>query len=327
MTGETSQVMDTARQWMLRVNEPDFSGWDAFSQWLEARGEHLAAYEAALQEDAWLEQLPAMRAQAMASTEAQAAMPAPDNVRQLRPARRWLAIATGAVAASLAAIIAFSGMLTLSDTTSIATGPGVRQSVTLADNSRIDVNGASRISYDPERPRIVTLVDGEALFDVKHDDADPFTVVVDKTELVDVGTVFNVVSDAGRLDVAVAEGVVLYRHEGREIRLEAGDRLLRDNVSGAVTLVRADPDMIGAWRRGILSYRNASLDMIASDLSRRLRKPVRVSASASAIRYSGTLSVAGDDDQMLTAAAALLGVRIRETSDAWEMTRGDVPAS
>ena len=36
MTQENSDVMDTARLWMIRVNEPGFENWDGFTSWLEA---------------------------------------------------------------------------------------------------------------------------------------------------------------------------------------------------------------------------------------------------------------------------------------------------
>lgn len=329
MTGKTSQVMNTARQWMLRVNEPDFSDWDAFTAWLEAGSNHLAAYEAALREDSELDRLQDLfrLAQPAGDEVAQDPAPAGSTERQLLPWQGWRMVMTGAIAASLVAAVSFTGVLNRPGLTSIETEYGAQRSVTLADNSRMDVNGGSTVRYDPDRPRRVMLDAGEALFEVMHDDGEPFVVQVGTTQLVDIGTVFNVVHGAaGRLDVAVAEGAVLYRHGGEEIRLEAGDRLLREQEGAKLTLLRADPETIGSWQEGVLVYDNAVLDQIAGDLSRQLAKPVVVTGTAGRIRYTGTLSTVGEDGQIVAAVSALLGVRMRETDDAWEMAEGDDPA-
>lgn len=319
--------MDSARQWMLRVNEPDFTGWEAFGAWLNADDTHLAAYETALAEDAWVRQL---------ATEMQAAQTAEPIGRQAgamvergagmrRFGRGWQVLTTTAFAASLAVVVLASGILHGPAMTEVGTGPGVHRSITLADNSHIEVNGDSHIVYDPDRPRKVTLARGEALFDVEHDDADPFTVMVGNAELVDVGTIFNVIRDGGKLDVAVAEGVVLYRAGRVEIRLEAGDRLSLDGSSEKLTLTHVKPENVGTWPKGILSYDNASLSEIARDLSRSIGKPVRVSSGSGQLRYTGTLSITGDEASVSHAVSAMLGVTIVRTTDAWEMTPRDDP--
>ncbi len=93
------------------------------------------------------------------------------------------------------------------------------------------LNGDTRISFDPDMPRQVTLAQGEALFDVKHDAKDPFVVVADGTRLVDIGTIFNVVRSGGALDVAVAEGAVDYEAGKQRIRLNQGDALSRPTAT------------------------------------------------------------------------------------------------
>ncbi|QHL90470.1 hypothetical protein GVO57_06010 [Sphingomonas changnyeongensis] len=78
--------------------------------------------------------------------------------------------------------------------------------MTLADGSRVDLNGGTRIALDRGNPRFARLERGEALFTIVHDEARPFEVHAGDAVLRDLGTVFDVVREPDRLRVAVAEG-------------------------------------------------------------------------------------------------------------------------
>jgi len=304
--------MDTARLWVLRVNEADFSGWDAFTQWLEEDPGHLALYEAALAEDAF-------------ARDIAAAMPAVLPFTPRKPSV-WRYAVPGAMAASLTGVVLWFGVLSGAGITEITTGPGEMRDITLADGTQIALNGNSRITYDADEPRMVTLAAGEALFEVEHDDANPFVVMVGQTRLVDAGTIFNVTSDGGAIEVGVAEGAVIYYAAGAEITLNPGDRLTRPSADAPAQVQRADTAAMGSWRDGLLQYDNAPLSDVARDLSRALGKPVRAVGGAQQMRYTGTLSATGSQQAVLEAASALLGVRLTETSDHWEMTPANAPS-
>src|SRR5690606_22585823 len=112
--------------------------------------------------------------------------------------------------------------------TEIETGPGEHRALALADGSRVILNGETRIGYDPKGSRRVTLAYGEALFEIRHDESDPFVVIAGDTRLVDAGTVFNVVHNSSTLEVGVAEGAVIYEGGKGKVRLNPGDVLSRD---------------------------------------------------------------------------------------------------
>ena len=314
--------MDTARLWVLRVAEPDFSGWDMLTEWLESDSGHNEAYEAAIAEDEWVRDLgEAARFAGPTSVIGHGSTPALPSSSIPKPRRQgeWRRIMTGAMAASLVGVVLWFGAFRGPDLTEVATGPGEQREIALADGSMVTVNGNSRISYDADTPRHIILDSGEVLFEVEHDEANPFIVMAGNTRLVDAGTVFNVTRDGGSLDVAVAEGAVMYQAGSADITLRPGDRLTRAAEGAATQVLRADPDVIGGWRDGVLQYDNAPLPTIARDLSRALGKPVRVASGATQMRYSGTLSTTGTDREMLGAAGALLGVTITETASSWEM--------
>lgn len=314
MTTHDSAMMEAARLWVIRVQDPAFDDWDGLTDWLEQDAAHSAAYDAALDDDAWAEELfrQAPPAEPIAFRRSEPELRAPP-----RP-RRWYAMG-GAIAAALVAVVSF-GIIDRSGVNEIVTAPGEHRTVPLADGSRIIMNGGTRILLDPDAPREVELAAGEALFDVRHDDKHPFVVTVGDTRLLDVGTVFNVVSDGSSLDVAVAEGAVIYEPGRNEIRLAAGDALTRKGAKSDPTLRKANPQSIGGWQRGQLDYSGAPLDLVARDLGRNLGKTIRPADGAERLRFSGTLIVEGDPGEVLERAGPLLGVEFAADGDAWRMT-------
>jgi transmembrane sensor len=312
MTTQYSDIDEAAHLWVIRLQDSAFDDWDGLTDWLEQDTGHLAAYEAALEDDAWGAEL--FRYQ-------QPPEPAGQPMPFLRPEpqrRRWYAVG-GAIAATVAAVVTFS-MLNGAAPSEIVTAPGEHRTIPLADGSRIIMNGGTRITIDPDAPREVELAAGEALFDVRHDERHPFVVTASGSRLRDAGTVFNVVSDAGSLDVAVAEGSVIYEPGRSEIRLVAGDALSRASGAASPVLRKSSPRAIGGWQSGQLEYGNAPLDQVARDLSRNLGRTIRPANGAERLRFTGTLAVDGKADDVQKRAGPLLGVDFTADGDAWRMT-------
>lgn len=320
MTEEATDLMDTARLWMVRASESDFDQWNDLTEWLEADPAHLAAYEAALEEQSWMDDLLTHpdAASVLYQDDVAEEEAAPPQVSRVR---RWW-IGGGAIAASLAAVAVLTLQPFASQMIDVQTGPGEHRTVTLADGSRVILNGETRISYDPESGRRAELAYGEALFEIRHDESRPFVVMAGETRLVDAGTVFNVVRDSAALEVGVAEGAVIYEGAKGPVRLNPGD-VLTEVSRGEVRLSRADPQSVGSWNEGVLHFQNATLAEVAADLGRALGKPVRAGAGAGGLRYTGTLAVDGSAEQVMARAAPLLGVAIRDNGENWELTLPD----
>lgn len=53
MTTHSSELIESARLWAMRVADPGFQDWDGLTKWLEISHAHLAAYEAAVENDDW----------------------------------------------------------------------------------------------------------------------------------------------------------------------------------------------------------------------------------------------------------------------------------
>ncbi len=139
-----------------------------------------------------------------------------------------------------------------------------RQSMALTDGSTIELNSdACVVVLYSDTKRLVKLVKGEAVFQVKHDPTRPFVVKSGATSIVDVGTRFDAYRREGRTRIAVTEGRVNLYHTPSESLpsarqtpqpLSAGHMIdVPDDVS-EVSLIRSvKPDDISrmtAWLEG-----------------------------------------------------------------------------
>ena len=116
--------------------------------------------------------------------------------------------------------------------TTYATGVGKRDSVRLADGSRVVLGPQSRlvVPRDYGQARRAVELTGDAYFDVRHDASKPFSVHANGAMIEDIGTTFAVESDVdgGATSVAVVTGSVRLRSAtsaaSAGVVLAAGDR-------------------------------------------------------------------------------------------------------
>lgn len=303
MNGVTEMVAEDARNWVIRLQDTAFADWDAFADWLERDPAHLSAYNAALDTDAVMAGL-------FAHAPVQDLEPAP------QPRRKLYWISGGAVAAALALVVGWTSLEGPASRVEYATGPGEHREVALADGSKMVLNGATKVAVLDKRA--AELITGEALFEVRHDAANPFIVKTGGVVLQDAGTVFNVVRDEAGLRVSVAEGAVIYQPGAEAVHLAPGDAL---NVpaSGTAQLSRTVAADVGAWRGGQLVYRNATLDRVAADLSRNLGIQVRAGKGTEAIPFTGTISTQGGPGAVIERIAALTGTRATRAGKGWTL--------
>ena len=315
-----------ARRWVMATHDPAFAGWERLSEWLEQDPAHLLAYNEARDLDDWAAEILAAGAAQAGETPVNEA-PAGDgaeNVVEFAPRprnRRWF-LGVGMAAAIVAALGGWTVLEQLNNST-ISTQPGERRTVQLADGSSVILNGGTTIHLDKRTPREVELAAGEALFTVRHDESDPFVVMAGSTRLLDAGTVFNVLSEDGSIDVAVAHGAVIYEPAADAIRLDAGQALHRSGKKARPVLRKADTATVGSWQNGTLQYDDATLDAVARDLRRNTGLDVRADPSIETLRFTGTLSVAGSPQDVFARVGPLLGVRFAPDGSAWKMMPAD----
>lgn len=166
----------------------------------------------------------------------------------------------------------------------VATEAGA-QRVELADGSVVNVNAGSelRVQFAP-RERHVTLVSGEAHFEVAHDPARPFVVTARGVSIRAVGTAFNIRVASASVEVLVVEGKVeLTRDSGVSTAgsvgmsarplLQAGEKasFARDGAI-APQVEKADVRLIRAalaWHSQVVNFSDVPLHRVVAQFNLR----------------------------------------------------------
>ena len=242
-------------------------------------------------------------------------------------AARWSPRLVAAVTMAIAAgIVAAVVMLNRPSATSSPTGnarvyataTGKRDSVRLADGSRVILGPESRLTVPADFGRSTRAVslDGDAYFDVQHDATKPFSVRVANALIEDVGTTFTVETDPGdTTTVSVMSGVVRLRPSAEPsatgATLSAGDRgtLTSDGRVHAQQHVVVAADF--AWTTGKLVFRDASLVRVAGELRRWYGLRLGIADSSLVRRTVNTTFMADEPvDSVLNILSLMLGARV-----------------
>lgn len=310
-TNGNTRSRQAAADWVVKLATPDLAetDWLAFDAWLQAAPDHRRAYDDTL--SLWLE------LDAVAALDRLETLDPP--VRRSRrfvgsPSAWW---ATGAVAAVSA--IAVSSALYLSPARQqapaavYATAKGKQLTVQLADGTRIDLAGDSRllVRIDESR-RDVVMTRGEAAFAVAHDPQRPFVVAVGDRRVQDVGTEFDIRRGPSDVAVTVRQGLVQVEPAagaaGAAVSVGPGRQLRHKDGSDHSEVENVTPDDIFAWKTGRLVYRDQPLRVVVEDLNRYFTHPVRVADDkVAALRFTGVLTV-DDEAPTIQRLTALLPV-------------------
>lgn len=200
-----------------------------------------------------------------------------------------------------------------SDTGEIATS-------TLSDGSIVTLNTGSAIAvrYSSGQRR-VSLLRGEAFFQVARDPTRPFVVESRLGEARALGTAFVVQQDEDRTMVTVLEhrvAVAFPAGNGAVVTLSPGQRVGYDAASGIGPIETVDAEAASAWRRGKLMVIDQPLGAVITELNRYHKGHIRIMDSAiSERRVSGVF----DLEQPVMAVDALersLGLSSTRITDA-----------
>ena len=173
---------------------------------------------------------------------------------------------------------------------SLSVPRGQNCQITLADGSKVWLNGGSTLRYPShfEENRQIELT-GEALFDVAKNGNMPFVVSAKGVCVKVIGTRFNVRGYAAEpLTVSLFRGAVsVYRenNEQQSVVLRPNEQL---TVSGeGMTKHRMDAD-VAAWKDGLLVFKSATMAQIITHLQTCYGVKITVKhPSLLNIRYSG----------------------------------------
>lgn len=191
----------------------------------------------------------------------------------------------------------------------------------LSDGSRVTLDSDSAVSVRFTRgERHISLERGRARFRVAHDISRPFVVVAGNTIVIARGTVFDVVSQADTVRVALIQGAVdviarTPSTAGQRIALAAGKQVIVNNVTGRVSGARSVGAAALSWTSGMLTFERTSLDQVVEQANRYSpTKLVLADPALAKLRVTGAFRAAAPADLAASLRQAF-GLQIEHRPD------------
>ncbi|KFZ35999.1 hypothetical protein HR45_18795 [Shewanella mangrovi] len=213
------------------------------------------------------------------------------------------------------------------------TAIGVQKHITLSDGSVIVLNTNSRLKIDFSfNRRALTLVSGEANFDVAPDKTRPFVVKVGKGDVRALGTSFAVRKEGSKINVLVAHGTVrvnatdtakasdsvLPADTSREsVVVTAGKQVVVDNAIVESVSQPSAEQLANSlyWKKGFLAFDDEKLVNVISEVSRYTNLKIVIGDPALRdIRVGGFYPI-DNLDTVFTAMQMNLGLKIKKLGD------------
>lgn len=327
-SGDTLSPSEEAADWLLRLGEnaSDPVLFAAFEEWHACSAENQAAWDRTQKAWSLLGHVPPGFRHVWDDSMAP---PATGEVRSYA-SRSWGRIGLLAAVATLTIclMLIFAPAVLIHTTADYVTAAGESRTVILTDGSTVQLGGESaiRLGFSGDR-RQVTVLAGEAFFDVAHDDKKPFIVDAGGAKVEVLGTAFDVRLTAETTDIALARGSVRASYDAGnnpvEETLSPGQMLVINRDTGAMTVSAIAIQDIGAWRDGRLYVVDATIGSVVEQLRRYHSAWIAIpDATLARKRVTGVYDLR-DPDRALRALIAPYGGVMREATPlARVITRG-----
>jgi transmembrane sensor len=249
-----------------------------------------------------------------------------EGVRSPRPFTKSVVCLLGAAAGVTAVAFGLMHWGALNDTDKragnrVCTGVGEVRSLPLDAGSTVELTTNSCVDvFVLTAKREVHLLQGEALFTVRHDDRKPFVVVTPHVSVEDFGTQFRIYEHGDQTDVGVLQGEVAIRAlwmsraaSGQPVRLGPGEGATVVSTPTAVTiqrekLPRQALERALAWRQGALEFYEDPLRHAVSELNRYSTQKLVVDPAIEHRLLTGHFRCS-DFDATVKSITNLLGIR------------------
>lgn len=196
---------------------------------------------------------------------------------------RWIGWAAAAVVA-LAVGFWFTAQPSIAPTNYLAANTQYQEqkTVTLADGTKVWLNGNSQLNYPADftnEHRTVQLT-GEAFFEVTKNPNQPFIITTNKTKVTVLGTSFNVraITAENATEVVVKTGKVRFenRDGDQQVELTANEKGIYDSANNAMEATEEKDMNEIAWQSGKLVFKNIPLEEVIEDLNRQFDVNIKV---------------------------------------------------
>lgn len=171
----------------------------------------------------------------------------------------------------------------------MATPKGGQYALRLADGTLAVLDAASSIKYPVtftgnERKVEIT---GQVYFEVVHNAARPFRVVVGGQTIEDLGTHFNInaYADEPIIKTTLLEGSVRVAANGQQALLKPGQQARWGNAH--LSVVQVDVDEETAWKNGNFEFDDADIKTVMRQLVRWYNVDIKYDTNVPEVHYSG----------------------------------------
>lgn len=164
---------------------------------------------------------------------------------------------------------------------------------TLPDGSSAFLNKGTTLAYefDPKKKVRSIKLEGEAFFDVKHKEEEPFIIASEEVIIEDVGTTFNVKAYPERqtVEVFVETGeVAFYTTFDPGLKLTAGETGIYDKQSRSFArITQADTNVL-AYKTRIFNFYNADLGTVVENLNEVYETKIQLRGALKSCRLNVT---------------------------------------
>lgn len=181
---------------------------------------------------------------------------------------------------------------------------GQRAELILPDSSRVWLNAHSKLIYPVsfQKDKREVRLDGEAYFDVKHNESSPFVVKTKEMDIKVLGTEFNVsaYSEIPEFKIALLRGRVELQSTdlSRTYQMQPGEQIWYKE--GRYTTSRIKDMDYFRWKEGLLCFNNQPIKEIMEKLQ--LYYDIRIEVGNRPFlheRYSGKFRVKDGVEQVL----------------------------
>lgn len=306
---------EQAALWAARLDGSEMSAADRreLDTWLDSSPSHRALLSNYCQFSADLEQLlPLLEGIKEQSADARKT----PETATLYPWLCWpkLAGVILTAAAAVALALFYWPARPREQTANIATSVAHRQTLTLADGTKVELNAQTGILVEISRTeRHVRLASGEAFFSVSKDASRPFIIETPAGSVRVTGTQFDVRTEtASTLDVTVLEGTVRVwaGESGAPRSLTRGDAL-SSGPNGVVvrTLSASELNDALAWREGQIVFQGTPLHEALARFARYHGRGITATPEAANLRIGSRYSL-DDLDGFLSDVEEILPVKV-----------------
>lgn len=297
---DTPSVADQALRWFTFLQSGDATGADRrrFRSWLGADAPHRQEFEKL--STLWADLDGAKSLLHDDLTHAALDGEAAAHRHGYRTVRRWGAGWVSAALVSCLLVLVAGGYWLISpEVMEYRTVKGEQQTVVLSDGSMVRMNTATALTTNISMfHRTIVLREGEAYFDVSHEQNRPFEVMAGNGVVRDVGTRFVVHREDEKVTVTVVEGAVDVQRFAKGVstaqwqRLTAGEQVSYEPQRGPSSVGKVSLATSTAWMEGKVIFEERPLAEVVREIGRYQAGEIRIlDSQVEALKVSGVFGV------------------------------------